>query len=69
MNEAEVRSLARKLADGSDVFDFDMALEIVKWRPDEAREILQMRADMERRQHERELGAERRRRALIEDFG
>ncbi len=69
MNEAEQRDLARRLWEGSKVLDFDMALEIVRRRPDEARELLQMRTEMERREEERVRGRERRKRALIEDYG
>jgi hypothetical protein len=69
MNEAEQRDLARRLWEGSTVLDFDTALEIVRRRPDEARELLQMRTEMERREEERARGRERRKRALIEDYG
>jgi hypothetical protein len=69
MNEAEQRDLARRLWEGSDVLDYETAFEIVRNRPNEAREILQMRADMERRQKERDRNRERRRQAFIEDFG
>lgn len=41
MNEAAQRDLARRLWEGSDVFDFETALELVQRRPDMAREILQ----------------------------
>jgi hypothetical protein len=69
MNETEQRDLARRLWEGSDVLDFDTALEIVRHRPNEARELLKMRAETERRQAERERGLTRLRRALIEDYG
>jgi hypothetical protein len=69
MDEAEQRDLARRLWEGSKVLDFDTALEIVRRRPDEARELLQMRTEMEKREEERVRGRERRKRALIEDYG
>lgn len=69
MNEAEQRDLARRLWEGSEVLDFETALEIVRRRPNEARELLQMRAEMKRREEERTRGRERRKRALIEDYG
>ena len=69
MNEAAQRDLARRLWEGSDVFDFETALELVQRRPDMAREILQRRAITQRRQEERARGRERLRQAFIEDFG
>ncbi len=69
MTEQEERDLARRLADDSDVFDFDRALELVQWKPAEAERLLRMQEEMERREKERALGRERRRQALIEDFG
>lgn len=69
MDQHEERKLAEQLSSGSDILDFKTALEIVHWQPDEARQILQTRADMQRRQEERARNRERRKRALIEDFG
>lgn len=69
MNEAEYRDLARQLSEGSDVLDYEKALEIVQWRPDKAKEILHMRAETQRRKEEMDRGRERRKRALIEDYG
>jgi 2-oxo-4-hydroxy-4-carboxy--5-ureidoimidazoline (OHCU) decarboxylase len=69
MNESEQRDLARKLCEGSDVFDFETALKLVRQRPEVARELLQRRAETKRRQEERAQGRERQRRALIEDYG
>jgi hypothetical protein len=68
MTNQEERDLARRLANDSDVFDFDRALELVKWRPAEAERLLRMQEKMERRQEERTRAAARRRQALIEDF-
>jgi len=69
MNEAEQRDLARRLWEGSEVFDFETALDLVRQRPEVARELLQRRVETKRRQEESDRGRERRRRALIEDFG
>jgi hypothetical protein len=69
MNESEQRDMARRLWEGSNILDFETALEIVKRRPNDARKILRMRAETERRQAERARGQERLRQALIEDYG
>jgi hypothetical protein len=69
MNEADQHDLARRLWEGSDVFDFETALELVRQRPGVARELLQARAETKRRQEESDRARERRRRALIEDYG
>ena len=69
MNESEQRDIARRLWEGSNVLNFETALEIVKRRPNEARKILQMRAESERRQAERARGQERLRQAFLEDYG
>lgn len=68
MTEQEQRDMARRLAKGSDVLAFDRALEVVRRRPAEAEELLQMREETQRRQVERARAAERRHQALIEDF-
>lgn len=69
MNEAEQREMARRLWEGSEIFDFDTALELVRRRPNEARKLLQMDVEMERRQKESDRARERLHQALIEDFG
>jgi hypothetical protein len=69
MNEAEQRDLARRLWEGSEVFDFDAAREFVQRRPDRARYLLQMRAETKKRQEERARGLERLRQVRIEEFG
>ncbi len=46
MNEQEQRELARKLADGSEVYDFERALRVVQARPAAAEKLLR---DRERR--------------------
>lgn len=43
MNEEEQRELARRLADGSEVYDFETALRVVQARPADAEELLRDR--------------------------
>jgi len=69
MNKQEQRDLARRLANVSDVLDFEAALEIVEFDPTKAEELILMRKEHERRQEKRARLREQRRRALIEDFG
>lgn len=69
MTEREMRNMAWLLAEGSEVFDFDTALELVQRRPAEAEKILRMRAESKRTEEEFARLRERRRRAFIEDFG
>jgi hypothetical protein len=68
VTEQEERNLAQRLADDSDIFDFDRALELVRDSPADVEELLRMSEEMQRRQEERARGRERRRQALIEDF-
>ncbi|HEY3491739.1 MAG TPA: hypothetical protein VGK43_02230 [Solirubrobacterales bacterium] len=68
MTEREQRELASRLAEGSEVIDFEMALEIVRLRPADAEKILRMRDETVRTQEEFARQQERRRQALIEDF-
>jgi hypothetical protein len=69
MTEQEERNLARRLADGSRVFDFAKALEFVKHSPSEAEEMIQNREETKRTEEEFARQRERRRQAFIEDFG
>lgn len=69
MTEREKRNMAWLLAEGSEVFDFDAALELVQWMPAEAEKILRMREKSKRNREERARARERRRLALYEDFG
>ena len=52
MTEQEQRELARRLADDSEVFDFEKALEIVQWKPAEAERLLRMGEESKKRQEE-----------------
>jgi hypothetical protein len=69
MNDQEQRDLAKQLADSSEVFGFNTALEIVKRRPADAEKLLRMREKTAMRKEEMERARERRKRALIEDYG
>lgn len=69
MTEREERDLAWRLANGSRVFDFEKALEFVKYKPVEAEELIRNREKRKRTSEEIARNRERRRRALIEDFG
>lgn len=69
MTEREQRDLAWRLADSSDVFDFEIALELVKRKPANAEKLIRDREQTERHAEELARLRERRRRALIEDFG
>jgi len=66
MTEQEQQDLARRLAEGSEVFDFKRALEVVRWRPDEAEKILRIREEDRRSREAFARARERRRRALLE---
>ena len=69
MTEHEERDMAHRLADGSDVFDFDRALELVKRRPTEAEKLIRMEEETLKLQEERARARERLRLAIREEFG
>jgi hypothetical protein len=46
MTEQEARDLARRIAEDSEIFDFDLALELVHYRPAEAEKIIRDREEM-----------------------
>ena len=69
MNDQEQRELAKHLADTSEVFGFDIALEIVRRRPADAERLLRMREKTAKRKEEMDHARRRRKRALIEDYG
>ena len=45
MTQQEERDLARRIADGSETFDFDLALEFVQRRPAEAEKLVRNREE------------------------
>ncbi|HEU4461112.1 MAG TPA: hypothetical protein VFR75_00830 [Solirubrobacterales bacterium] len=69
MNEVEQRELARRLADVSDVLDFETSLEIAQFNPARAEELIRNREETEKRQEEFARLREGMRRALREEFG
>jgi hypothetical protein len=69
MDEQEQRELARRLADGSEVYDFERALRAVQARPASAEKLVRDRERRKKILDELDRQRERRRRALIEDFG
>jgi len=69
MTERGKRELAWLLTEGSEVFDFDTALELVQKKPADAEKILRMREAHKRYAKESARLRERRERALREDFG
>jgi hypothetical protein len=69
MTEREERDLAWRLAEGSKVFDFEKALELVEFNPAEAERLIRMRKESEQREEERSRLRARRKLALREEFG
>lgn len=69
MTEHEERDLAHRLADGSNVFDFDRALVLVQEMPAEAERLIRMKEETARRQQERARALEGMRIAFREEFG
>ncbi|HEX6204476.1 MAG TPA: hypothetical protein VFZ29_01535 [Solirubrobacterales bacterium] len=69
MTEREKRDLAWRLAEGSKVFDFEKALELVEFNPAEAERLIRMRKESEQREEERSRLRARRKLALREEFG
>ena len=49
MTEKQQEDMARRVAEGSDVFDFDLALELVQLRQTDAEKILRMREESAKR--------------------
>ncbi|HEX5984422.1 MAG TPA: hypothetical protein VFY69_09475 [Solirubrobacterales bacterium] len=64
MNEREQRNLARRLADVSDVLDFEAALGIVQFDPARAEELIRNREEGKREEEEFDR-LRARRRALL----
>jgi hypothetical protein len=52
MTEREKRDLAWRLADGSNVFNFEKALELVHFKPMEAEKLIRKREEGQKRQEE-----------------
>ena len=69
MTDQQQRSMAARLAEDSNVFDFDRALEFVKHKPAEAERLIREREEMKKRQEERARALERMHLAFREEFG
>jgi len=66
MTEKEQREMARQIADGSRVFDFEKALELVRHRQADAERILRMREEADRDAEELDRAYEDLHRAALE---
>lgn len=66
MNEQEERDLARRLADSSNVLDFEAALRIVQFRPSAAEKLLRDKEERRRLLNELARTNERLREAARE---
>ena len=69
MTKREEREMAWLLAEGSEVFDFDTALELVQRRPAEAEKLLRMQEETAKLQEERARARERLLLTIREEFG
>lgn len=69
MTEREARDLAWRLAEDSNVLNFEKALQIVEFDPAEAERLIRMRAENEKRDEEQARLREARKLALREEFG
>jgi hypothetical protein len=66
MTEREQRDLALRLAEDSDVFSFDRALELVEHMPAEAERLIRNREERKKRQEELDRAYQRLHRAAQE---
>jgi len=64
MTDQEKRDLAWRLADGSEVFDFEKALEFVHFEPAGAEQLIREREEGQKRMEERDRAAEQFKLAL-----
>lgn len=65
MNEQEQRDLAHRLAETSNVIDFEAALQVVQFDPAQAEKLIRMRERDEKSSEELARAREERRRALL----
>lgn len=66
MTEREERDLAWRLADGSNVFDFEKALEFVQFDPAKAEKLIRKREETRKQQEELDRAYEQLHRAALE---
>jgi hypothetical protein len=69
MNVEERKDLAKRLANVSDVLDFDAALKIARFDPRKAEELIDNWEKSKERQEEFDRISARRKLALREEFG
>lgn len=69
MTEQEIRNLAWRLANGSEVFDFEKALEFARYEPVKAEELIRGRKESQKRIAEVNRAYEQLHRAIKEEFG
>lgn len=63
MTEQEERALAHRIAEDSEVFDFELALELVRSLPAEAEKLIRRREESKKRQEALDRAYERLHRA------
>jgi type II secretory pathway component PulF len=66
MNEQEQRDLARRLAEGSEVLDFERALRIVEFKPAKAERLIREREESKKLMEELNRAVERLHRTVRE---
>ncbi|HEV2791494.1 MAG TPA: hypothetical protein VGV69_09385 [Solirubrobacterales bacterium] len=66
MTKQEQRRLARRIADTSEVLDFETALQLVQWKPEKAERLIRMREESKRRMEELTRANERLHQAALE---
>jgi hypothetical protein len=66
MTKREERDLAWRIAEGSNVFDFETALELVRYMPTEAEKLIRRREESAKRQERLDRAYERLHRAAME---
>jgi len=66
VTDSEKRHLARRIADVSNVFDFETALELVERRPDEAESLIREREEGAKNRERLKRACERLHRAALE---
>lgn len=69
MTEREIRDLAWRLAEGSNVFDFEKALEFARFEPAKAEKLIRGREKSKKRIEEIDRAYEQLHRAIQEEFG
>jgi hypothetical protein len=66
MDPQEQRAMARRLAEGSNIFDFDAALRVVEHMPERAERILREREEWRQLMKELDRAHDQMRRSALE---